>query len=75
MIFKHILLLYAFLILNMVLSVITFIFSCKTRLPFNQPYILHLEKVSPEAILACQKDSNCMDVLPIDDLPKRGDAK
>lgn len=42
---------------------------------FRVPYILYIEKVTDEALADCRKDENCMDILPMSDLPQRKDGE
>lgn len=42
--------------------------------PLNQPYIIYIEKVTDKSITECRKDENCMDILPMSDLPQRKDG-
>lgn len=38
---------------------------------FNVPYIAYVEQVSPQMVDACVSDVNCMDLLPLTDLPQK----
>lgn len=37
--------------------------------PFNKPYMIFLEDITEEDLVACRADEDCLDIMLIDDLP------